>query len=91
MNSPSDHPPPSLPERVTRVEVTCDHILEELRELRTDFRELRNEMRELRNEMRGELRDMRRAATTDFRILFGALIAVSVGLAGTMARAFGWI
>ncbi|MFD2365002.1 hypothetical protein [Pseudoduganella sp. GCM10020061] len=79
-------------------EVTCEHILEELRELRADMRELRNEMRELRNEMHAELRamrsdmlDMRRASTTDFRILFGALIAVAVGLAGTMARAFGWI
>ena len=76
----------------------CEHILGEIRELRTDLRELRNEMREeLREirsdmrEMRGDMREMRRASTTDFRILFGALIAVAVGLAGTMARAFGWI
>lgn len=27
----------------------------------------------------------------DFRILFGALIAVTLGLAGLMARGFGWL
>ncbi|WP_347557157.1 hypothetical protein [Robbsia sp. KACC 23696] len=29
--------------------------------------------------------------TTDFRILFGATIAVAVGLAGLMAKGFHWV
>ena len=100
MNGPSEHPPPSpaLPERVARLEVTCERILDELREIRNDMREMRAEMREMRAEMRAELREvrseqseLRRTSAADFRILFGALMAVAVGVAGTMARAFGWI
>jgi hypothetical protein len=28
---------------------------------------------------------------TDFRVLFGALIAIAVGLAGIMAKGFHWL
>ena len=72
MNSRPD-PYAGLPDRVTRLEVTCERILDELRELRS------------------EMREMRRVATADFRILFGAIIAASLGLAGVMANGFGWI
>jgi hypothetical protein len=34
---------------------------------------------------------IRDAARTDFRLLFGALIGVALGLAGLMARGFGWL
>lgn len=34
----------------------------------------------LRNDVRG-----------DFRVLFGAIIAVALGLAGLMAKSFGWL
>jgi hypothetical protein len=93
MNSPADPHPPSagLSERVTRLEVTCERILDELRELRTDMREMRSEMRNESREMRNESRELRRTATADFRILFGAIIAVALGLAGVMAGGFGWI
>lgn len=104
MNSPTDTQPhhADLPERVARLEVTCGHILEEMRGLRNDMqamqnairsemREARTELREFQNETRSEFKDVRRSATADFRILFGALIAVAIGLAGAMARGFGWI
>jgi hypothetical protein len=38
-----------------------------------------------------DIRDIRDAARTDFRLLFGALIGVALGLAGLMARGFGWL
>jgi hypothetical protein len=38
-----------------------------------------------------DIRDMKKASSTDFRIMFGALIAVSLGLAGLMAKGFQWI
>ena len=41
--------------------------------------------------IRADIRDIRDAARTDFRLLFGALIAVALGLAGLMARGFGWL
>ena len=62
-----------LPERVARLEVTCERILDELRELRS------------------EMRDLRRTATSVFRIMVSAIIAVALGLASVMANGFGWI
>ena len=38
-----------------------------------------------------ELREIRKEMRIDFRILFGALIAVAIGLTGVMAKGFGWI
>lgn len=42
-------------------------------------------------EMKTDVRGLRSDARTDFRLLFGALIAVALGLAGMMARGFGWL
>lgn len=42
-------------------------------------------------EMKGDMREMRRDLRSDFRILFGALITVAIGLAGIIARGFHWI
>ncbi len=42
-------------------------------------------------EMKKDVRDLRSEARTDFRILFGALIAAALGLAGLMSRGFGWL
>jgi hypothetical protein len=41
--------------------------------------------------IKADIRDIRNGARTDFRLLFGALIAVAVGLAGLMSRGFGWL
>lgn len=38
-----------------------------------------------------DMRGLRSDARTDFRLLFGALIAVALGLAAMMARGFGWM
>jgi len=51
-----------------------------LSELRTDIRELRTDMRDLRQDQK-----------SDFRLTFGALITVAIGLAGLMAHGFKWL
>ena len=38
-----------------------------------------------------EVRSLRNMAVTDFRVLFGAIIAATLGLAALMARGFHWI
>lgn len=47
------------------------------------------------SELKGELRTVNTAITsirtTDFRIIFGAIIFVALGLAGLMAKGFNWI
>jgi len=42
-------------------------------------------------DMKGDLRELRTDLKSDFRILFGSLITVALGLAGLMAKGFGWM
>jgi len=48
--------------------------------IQSDIREIKQDIREIKVDAR-----------TDFRILFGSLITVAIGLAGLMAKGFGWI
>jgi len=41
--------------------------------------------------IQGDVRDIRSAMTTDFRITWGGLIAIAIGLAALMAKGFKWI
>jgi uncharacterized coiled-coil protein SlyX len=54
-------------------------------EASVDF--IQREISDLKTEVRG----LRTDARTDFRVLFGALIAVALGLAALMAKGFGWL
>lgn len=42
-------------------------------------------------EVKADLKDIKKDARTDFRVLFGAVIAVALGLAGLMAKGFHWL
>jgi len=66
--------------RMAKLESDVAHIQSDVREIRQDLREIRQDFKEIRAEAR-----------TDFRVLFGALIAVAIGLSALMARGFGWI
>jgi hypothetical protein len=57
----------------------------------TRLSELRADVQGMRNEMSGEFRSVRDRQERDFRLLFGALIVASLGLAGILATGFGWI
>jgi len=46
--------------------------------------------RDLRD-IKEAMRAVRRGMVTDFRLLFGSLIAVALGLAALMAKGFGWL
>jgi len=63
--------------RVAKLEAIVEHVQQDIAELKADVRNVRNDITGIR--------------TTDFRILFGAIIAVALGLAGLMARGFGWL
>lgn len=43
------------------------------------------------SELKADLRSIRCEMRTDFRIMFGALIATALGLGGVMAKGFGWL
>ena len=59
--------------RVAKLEITVDHMREDIRDIKVD------------------LRLMRDHARTDFRLLFGALITVALGLAALIAHGFKWL
>jgi hypothetical protein len=63
--------------RLTALESGFMYMQRDMGELKTDVRELRQDVTGIR--------------TTDFRILFGAIIAVALGLAGLMAKGFHWL
>ncbi|UXH76396.1 hypothetical protein [Roseateles amylovorans] len=67
--------------KVAKLETTVDHIKSETSELKTELRDFRQEVHLAITAIR----------THDFRILFGALIAVALGLTAVMAKGFHWI
>lgn len=63
--------------RVAKLETISEYV-------QRDIKALKDEMRLLR----GDIISIR---TTDFRLIFGAIIVVALGLAGLMAKGFHWI
>jgi hypothetical protein len=63
--------------RIARLEIAVEYIQRDVRELKDDVRTIRSEINSIR--------------TTDFRLLFGAIITVALGNAALMAKGFGWL
>jgi hypothetical protein len=63
------------------------HVEARIARLEAHVGEIRRDVREIKD----DLKEIRSDARVDFRRLFGALIAVAIGLAGLMARGFGWL
>lgn len=77
--------------RVAKIEADVAHIRSDLHDVKDDLKELRGDVKDFRGEMRGEMKELRNDAHSDFRLLFGALVGVTLGLASLMARGFGWL
>jgi len=78
-----------------KLESDVEHIKTDVSGLRADLREFRSEIRseigELRSETHSEVGKLRDLHERDFRVLFGAIIVVAIGIASIMAKAFGWL
>lgn len=66
--------------RVARLEVRVEHIEGDIAEIKTDIRSLREAIQHLHRRLDG-----------DFRITWAGIIAANLGLAGLMAKGFGWL
>ncbi len=66
--------------RIAKLESNVAHIQSDVREIKQDLREIRQ-----------DVKDIRIDARSDFRLMFGSLIGVALGLAALMAKGFGWI
>lgn len=67
----------SMEARVAKIETAVEFIQRDLKDFKDEIREVRKDIVAIR--------------TTDFRIIFSAIIFVSLGLAGLMAKGFGWL
>lgn len=63
--------------RIAKLEAITEYIQRDISELKDDTKSIKSDITSIR--------------TTDFRILFGAIIAVALGLAGLMAKGFHWL
>ncbi|MDE1316316.1 hypothetical protein MEG05_20480 [Vibrio aestuarianus] len=68
-----------------------DRTEDNFKEMRQEFKSVRSETEDNFKEMRQEFKSVRSEMKSDFRMLFGALITVTLGLAGLMAKGFGWL
>ena len=66
--------------RVARLEVRVEHIERDIAEIKFDVRAMRQTIESFQRRLDG-----------DFRITWAGIIASNVGLAGLMAKGFGWL
>ena len=73
-----------LDSRVARLEVGVDYLQREMRDVKS-------EMRDMKRELRGDIVALSDKQEKDFRLLFAMNAATTLGLAGLMAKGFGWL
>jgi gas vesicle protein len=68
-----------------------ENLIEFKQEVKENLIEFKRESKENLIELKGDIRDLRKKQEHDFRIVFAALMTVSIGLAGLIAHAFKWL
>jgi hypothetical protein len=63
--------------RLAKLETAVEFIQRDIKELKEDLRAVKSDINGIR--------------TTDFHILFWAIITVALGLAGLMSKGFHWL
>jgi hypothetical protein len=63
--------------RLAKMETAVEFIQRDIKELKDDLRTVKTDITAIR--------------TSDFRLLFGAIIAVALGLAGLISKGFHWL
>jgi outer membrane murein-binding lipoprotein Lpp len=74
---------PGMEARVAKLESDVGHIQGDVAEIKTD-------LKDLGRRFDTRIDDLRKVLESDFRLLFGALIVATLGLAGVMAKGFHW-
>lgn len=64
-----------------------DDMQARVAKLESDVEHIKNSLKDIKD----DVREIKRDARTDFRLLFGALITVALGLAAMMAKGFQWL
>ena len=84
--------------RIGKLEVRVDELVVNVREMSSLLTSLGERVARvemgidfLRSDIKTLSAGLLAARTTDFRLMFGAVIAVALGLTGMMAKGFGWL
>lgn len=64
-----------------------DDMQARVAKLESDVEHIKTSLKEIKD----DVREIKRDARTDFRVLFGAIIALALGLSGLMAKGFHWL
>lgn len=86
-----------MEERSVRLEADVEVLKTDVGVLKTDVGVLKTDVAVLKKSAEhieksvSEIPELRKAHDRDFRFTFAALIAVALGLAGLMAKGFGWL
>jgi hypothetical protein len=73
--------------RIAVLEEIASSTCAVLKEIRDDIRDIRTGLRDIR----GDIRSVRDCQDADLRLVFGAPVAVTLGLASLVAEGFHWI
>lgn len=74
-----------------RLETVEARMLAHVGEIKADVRHIQSDVGEMRTDIREMRQEITRIRTIDFRLLFAAIITVTLGLAALMAKGFHWI
>jgi hypothetical protein len=77
--------------RILNLEGSVLRMAGSVGKLEADVAHIQKDLGEFKAEMKTDLGKMRDCMDRDFRVLFGAIIAVALGLGGLMAKGFGWL
>lgn len=70
--------------RIAKLESDMEHV-------KTYLAEVKEDMRGMRSELKGDIKELRSEMRSDFRIIWAGMFAIALGLAGMMAKGFGWL
>jgi hypothetical protein len=77
--------------RILNLEGSVLRMGQSIGKLESDVSHIQKDLREFKTDMKADLGKMGERMDRDFRLLFGAIITVAIGLGGLMAKGFGWL
>jgi len=84
-----------LEARVAKLEATTEHIQSDVSDLKIEVRALRADLKaevtSLRADLKSEVTNLRSEFRADFRLLFGAILTVVIGMVGLLVKSFGLV
>ncbi len=76
-----------MEKRIDKLEANVDGIKVDVAVLKADVHYIKHDM----SDMKSDIRVVKDRQERDFRLLFGAIIFVALGMTGVMAKGFGWL